>query len=329
MIVLPRTFFGLVELFSAVRAVHFNLSLFSTMKLSSKILAGILLAFWISGAPAFLFASQKNLPGAITLHQEGSPYAVDIPLSINENPALLKWPRGKLIYPETNKPDKTSEVFLFGEALTSPEALASLYHHYGFQFFSRKKYGKAKEEYLKALKLQPDIPAIPKHLGLIYLKSKEYKNAEAAYRKALQLDPGYTTAMTKLGISLVGQKKYTLAERNFKRAIKADPSNANFHLNLGHFYFYLKNNFKGAKRSYQKALKLNPRLKEAKSNLRSIKKRFKKWKNQESNFKSSWGPDFDYDDSKNVDQLESPNRPPEEANISGVWEEQNTQRPLF
>lgn len=299
------------------------------MKSSSKILAGILLAFWISGAPVLLFASQKNLPGASTLHQEGSPYAVGNPLSANENPILLKWPRGSLIYPETNKPDKISEVFLLGEALTSPEALASLYHHYGFQFFSRKKYGIAKKEYLKALKLQPDIPSIPKHLGLIYLKFKEYKHAEAAYRKALQFDPGYIMGMTKLGISLAGQKKYSLAERNFKRAIKADPYNANYHLNLGHFYFYLKNNFKGAKYFYKKALKLNPRLKEAKSNLRSIKKRFKKWKNQESDFKNSWGADFDYDDFKNADPLESPNRHPEEANISGAWEEQNTQRPLF
>ena len=120
---------------------------------------------------------------------------------------------------------------------------------------------------MKALKIKPDIPAIHKNLGLIYFNSKSYRRAEKAYRKALQLNPGYTPALAKLALSLAAQKKYASAERKFKQAIRAEPSNADHHLNLGHFYYYLKKNYKGAKTSYRKALKLNPRLVKAKDQL--------------------------------------------------------------
>jgi len=161
------------------------------------------------------------------------------------------------------------------------------------------------------------------------MEFKDYKNAEAAYRKVLSLDPGYTTAIAKLGLCLAAQKKYSRAEKKFKQAIKADPSNANYHLDLGHFYFYLKKNYRGAQYFYKKALKLNPRLKSAKINLKNIQKKFRKWKEQESNFKNSWGRDFDYNDSQNTDPLEEQQWPPEEDNISGALDEASTQHPLF
>ncbi len=216
-------------------------------------------------------------------------------------------------------------MFLLNEAFTSQSELQSLHHHLGLQFFSRNKYNQAKVEYLKALKFESNIPAIHKNLGLIYFNSKSYKRA---YRKALQLDPGYTTALAKLAISLAAQKKYTSAERKFKQAIRAEPSNADHYLNLGHFYFYLKKNYKGAKNSYQKALKLNPRLRKAKNNLRDINRKFRKWKDQESDFESSWGSDFDYDSSKNAEKQNIPGYS-EEADIAGTWEEESTQHPLF
>lgn len=253
----------------------------------------------------------------------------EYPHKIAVSSILLKWPRGSLIFPENNNPNKTDEVFLLNEAFTSESELQSLHQHLGLQLFSRSKHSEAKAEYLKALKFNPNSPDVYKNLGLMYFNTKSYKRAEKAYRKALQLDPGYTPALAKLALSLAAQKKYNLAERKFKQAIRSEPSNPDHHLNLGHFYYYLKKNYKGAKSSYQRALKLNPRLAKAKINLRDINRKFKKWKNQESNFENSWGSDIDYDNLKNKEKSRGALTYPEEADIAGTVEEENTQHPLF
>ncbi len=297
------------------------------MKSSIRFFTGFILAFCLSGWLSVVSASQPIVSAAGKSSSNTS--ITEYSYRALGSSILLKWPRGSLIFPESNDPDKTNEVFLLNEAFTSQSELQSLHHHYGLQFFSRSKYNEAKGEYLKALKFKPNIPAIHKNLGVIYFNSKSYKKAERAYRKALQLDPGYTTALAKLALSLAAQKKYTLAERKFKQAIQAEPSNADHYLNLGHFYYYLKKNYRGAKNSYQRALKLNPRLVKAKINLRKIDLKFRKWKDQESDFESSWGSDFDYDSLKNTENPKSAPSYPEESDIAGAWDEENTQHPLF
>ena len=299
------------------------------MKSSSIILSGLSLALWISLGSPLRSASQAGVSGANEIHSDQYSVSIDYSISKINNATFFKWPRGRLIYPEINQPEKSDEVLLVDESFASLDEIHSLHRYYGSQLFLRKKYEQARKEYLKALAWDPDIPVIHKHLGVIYMEFKDYKNAEAAYRKALSLDPGYTTAMVKLGLCLAAQKKYSLAEQKFKQAIKADPSNANYLLDLGHFYFYLKKNYRGAQHFYKKALKMNPRFKSAKINLKDIQKRFRKWKEQESEFKNSWGPDFDYDSPQNSGPLEEQPLPPEEANISGAPDEANTQHPLF
>jgi len=275
------------------------------------------LAFSLSSWPAFGSTSQ--------ISQSETEYSFE---SVAQAP-LLKWPRGSLIFPEMNNPVKMDEVFLFEEFLTTEPERYTLHHHYGSQFFSRKMFNQAKEEYLLALALQAGNSDIHNRLGMIYLKSKDYRGAETAYRNALKLTPGYAPAVAKLAICLTAQKKYSLAEKKFRQAIKADPSNANYHLDLGHLYYYLTKNYRGALNSYRRALKLDPGLQEARNNLQDIKQKFKKWKNQESDFNNSWGSDFDYNGSADSKQAESQLHSPEESNIAGAWEEQNTQRPLF
>jgi len=297
------------------------------MTSSIRFVSGIILAFSLSGWLSSVHASQSIVPTSGKFQSNTS--ITEYSYKTLEPSILLKWPRGSLIFPESNDPNKANEVFLLNESFISPSEIQSLHHHLGLQFFSRSKYNEAKVEYLKALKFKPEIPIIHKNLGLIYFNFKNYKKAEKAYRKALQLNPGYTTALAKLALSLAAQKKYTSAERKFKQAIKAEPSTADNYLNLGHFYFYLKKDYRGAKNSYQRALKLNPRLIKAKNNLRDIDRKFRKWQDQEIDFESSWGSDFDYDSLKSTDNSQSTPSYPEEADIAGTWNEENTQNPLF
>lgn len=290
------------------------------MKLSIRFFIGIVLAV---GLPQTLSYASQSTSSAY----DESPDIPEYSDKLIEVPLPLKWPRGSLIFPESNDPQKTEEVFLLSEAFTSQPELQSLHYHLGSQLFSRSKYKEAKAEYLKALKFEPPIPAIYNNLGQIYLNSKSYKRAEKAYRKALKLDPGYTAAIAKLALSLAAQKKYTSAEKKFKQAIRAEPSNAEHHLNLGHFYYYLKKNYKGAKRSYQRALKLDPELVKARKNLMDINRKFKKWRNQESDFENSWASDFDYDRKNNSNN----GLPiyPESADVADSWDDENSSNPLF
>ena len=76
-------------------------------------------------------------------------------------------------------------------------------------------------------------------------------------------------------------------------------------------------------------MKLNPRLVKAKINLRNINLKFRKSKNQESDFENSWGSDFDYDNSNNAENSQNIPGYSEEADIAGTWDEENAQHPLF
>ena len=295
------------------------------MKLSIGLFFGFFLALGLSGALSSVSASQPTTSNTGNSLPETMDYLDETLVST----VLLKWPRGSLIFPEDNDPIKPNEVFLLSEAFTSQTELQSLHYHLGSQLFSRNKYNEAKAEYLKALKFEPPIPAIYKNLGLIYFSSKSYKKAEKAYRQAIRLEPGYTVAIAKLALSLAAQKKYTLAERKFKQAIQSEPSNADHHLNLGHFYYYLKKDYRGAKEYYRKALKLDPGLAKARKNLKDIGRKFRKWENQQSDFENSWGSDFDYDSTKNSNNSPNPPGYPEESDVAGSWDEENSPHPLF
>jgi len=294
------------------------------MRSSIKLLIGCTLAFSLSGWLSIVSASTSG-----KIQPNTSSGIVEYPSQASGSAISLKWPRGSLIFPENNDPNKANEVFLLNESFTSQSDLQSLHQHLGLQFFSRKKYSQAKAEYLKALKFKPNAPVIHKYLGLIYFNSKNYRLAERAYRKALQLNPGYTPAIAKLALSLAAQKKYISAERKFKQAIQAEPSNADHYLNLGHFYYYLKKDYRGAKNSYKKALKLNSRLVKAKVNLGNIELKFRKWKDKESDFENSWGSDFDYDSLKTTENSQSIPGYSEEADIAGALDEESIPSPLF
>jgi len=248
---------------------------------------------------------------------------------MTQHPFLLKWPRGSLIFPEINSPEKINEVFLLDEYHTSYPDRYDLYWHFGSQFFSSKKYIKAKKYYLEASTIQADNPIINKRLGFLFMNSKDFKGAEAAYRKLLEIAPEYTPAIAQLGICLAAQKKYSLAEKYLKRAILREPTNVNYHLNLGNYYYFLRRNYRGARRSYHKALQLNPRLAEARKNLRDIDQIYKNSREQENSFENSWGSDSVSDSPNESGPATGASRSREGDNVTRSLEQGNVQRPLF
>ncbi len=299
------------------------------MKPTLKILTGFVLAFGLSGWPLLSSAKQPNDSLSPEIRTSAPSKIPDDSLVTSKPQPLLKWPRGSLIFPETNSAEKINEVFLLNETQTPYSELHSLYYHYGSQFFSRKNFSAAKKSYLKALVWQSNSAAIHKRLGFLFMEAKDFKKAEAAYRKILELKPGYTPAIAQLGICLAAQRKYPLAEKHLRQAVKKDPTNVNYHLNLGNFYYYLKRNYRGARSSYKKALQLNPRLANARKNMRDINRKFRKSRDREDSFENSWGSDPVHESSNESDPSVSQPRNPEKADITSIWEGEGSERPLF
>lgn len=242
---------------------------------------------------------------------------------------IFKRPPGSLIYPETNDPRKTDEVYLLASHSTPSNFRGDLHLHYGVQFLSRQKYSQARRELLRAAALGSNELAIQKHLGVVYLNTKNFRKAETAYRKALELDPAYTPAIAKLGICFIAQKKYRQAETQFKKAIKADPTNDIYHRDLGHLYFYVKKNYRMAQVYYKRALKLNPRLKKVRANLGEIARKFEKWKDQEKDFDISQEENFNEDMEVDSERAEDPDSSNRSAKSAEARDAEDGSQPLF
>lgn len=164
----------------------------------------------------------------------------------------------------------------------------------GIYLHQQKKYLDAERHYRAALNQYPDYAFAHFNLGLLYADMKQWAEAEDSYKKALLIDPSYYRAHNDLGILYARQKKYKSAKQEFWKVIKLNSKEPAARLNLGHLYYYLERNYRKAKRHYQIALKLNPELIHAKSNINKIDDDMKKSIEDEGLFEASQWVDYDF-----------------------------------
>jgi TPR repeat protein len=115
----------------------------------------------------------------------------------------------------------------------------------------QKKYGKAEEYYLEAIK-NGDTDAL-NNLGVLYKEQKEYDKAEEYYLKAIK--SGNTNALNNLGYLYYEQKEYDKVEEYYLKAIESGNTGAQNSLT----WFYFERAKKG-----EEALKLIQRSYESK-----------------------------------------------------------------
>ena len=147
---------------------------------------------------------------------------------------------------------------------------------YAFVYTQQKKLDLAKQEYVVAIREQPDSPKAHSYFGQYLANTeKNYATAAAEFETALKVDPSYMAALYHLG------RTAALADSNLARGETAlkqyldytpkenEPTLARAHLFLGAVY-EKEGKSAEAKRSYQKALELNPGLKEASEALKRL-----------------------------------------------------------
>jgi Tfp pilus assembly protein PilF len=133
-----------------------------------------------------------------------------------------------------------------------------------------KNVDKAEAAFLKAIELDPDLPAPYAHLATIYNAQRKFDEAAKMNDKATELIAkaaggeagGDSTAAYNSGIIHWNAGQYEDAKADFAKAVQMDPKNANAQYYLGMAIFNLastgKANMADAKGPFQEYLKLAP-----------------------------------------------------------------------
>lgn len=139
-----------------------------------------------------------------------------------------------------------------------------------------KKYSEAELAYLKAARANPSRPMPHVRLALLRQNSKQWDLAFASLQRALALDPKLPLAIYQVGrTGALSGVRLDLAEQALKRYLQLkpdleNPSPAAAHFRLGNIY-QKKGDNAAARTEYETALKLDPKNKEAREALQTLK----------------------------------------------------------
>jgi Flp pilus assembly protein TadD len=118
---------------------------------------------------------------------------------------------------------------------------------------------KAKEHFIKSIRLNADQASAHMNLGKLYLDEGSYGKAHDSFEHALKVNPAYIEARYNLGLTFINLKQYDKAEKTFLTLLAVDPNIAQARHDLG-VVRYLKEDKEGAVEDFTKAVQLAPNL---------------------------------------------------------------------
>jgi Tfp pilus assembly protein PilF len=94
-------------------------------------------------------------------------------------------------------------------------------------------------------------------LANTYEKEKDFDEAIKHYRKILEDDPDYIPCYERLAAIYLGKNNYKLAKESLEKAVRLSPQGATFHYNLGIVLFKEKN-YRKAIDQFNKTIEIDP-----------------------------------------------------------------------
>ncbi len=88
----------------------------------------------------------------------------------------------------------------FEKAIKVDRQFADAYNNLGVIYYLQKKYGKAVKQYEAAIKLRQDSGSFYSNLGAAYFSRKEFEKASQAYNQALAIDPDIFERTSHTGV---------------------------------------------------------------------------------------------------------------------------------
>ena len=155
----------------------------------------------------------------------------------------------------------------YNEAIQLNPKSAKAYNGRGLVYSDTKQYGKAIEDYNRAIAIAAgtDYTSPYVNRGLVYNDNGEYDRAIADYNRAIAIDPNDSSAYNNRGIAYDYKGQYDRAITDFNRAIEIDPNNSFAYNNRGYAYAY-KGQYDHAIEDYNRAITIDPNNVEAYNN---------------------------------------------------------------
>jgi len=98
--------------------------------------------------------------------------------------------------------------------------------------YARGNFDQAREEYQRAVRLDPDHGDAHYSLGLIYAREKNYAEAEKEFRESLRIDPHSADAHFGLGGVFDAVEDWQSALSEYRAALECDPEHSDAHESL-------------------------------------------------------------------------------------------------
>jgi tetratricopeptide (TPR) repeat protein len=154
---------------------------------------------------------------------------------------------------------------------------AEAHYNLGNTYYALKRAQEAEAHYQQAVEQQPDLAQAHYNLGLLAQESGHAEKAIGYYRQATSLDPAHLDALLNLGLALKDAGRIDEAERCLQGVLKLDPAHVKARVNLAALLAVragqstLQQDLEHAEKICQEALRTDPTLPEAWSNLGVIK----------------------------------------------------------
>ena len=140
---------------------------------------------------------------------------------------------------------------LYKEVLDTAPQNINCINYLGTLYAQTNRKTDAKEQFLRAIKLDPNNPFVNNNLGNIFFENTQYKLAISYYEKAIASKPDFVDANYNLGIIYKNQAMYQLALDHLNKVIQLQPNNINSLALISVIYRELRN-FKKAFQCYKK-----------------------------------------------------------------------------
>ncbi len=100
----------------------------------------------------------------------------------------------------------------------------------------RKEYGKAQEQYLKALEINPYDAQLIYNLGNVLLSQDQFDSAVSYYQRSLAMNPYHADALFNLGVAYEKLNKEDMALFYYQKVLALEPESPDTHFRLAKIY---------------------------------------------------------------------------------------------
>ncbi|MFQ5511678.1 MAG: tetratricopeptide repeat protein [Candidatus Krumholzibacteriia bacterium] len=146
---------------------------------------------------------------------------------------------------------------------------AKKFNNLGVTSFHNGAYEMARDQFLEAVRVDPEFAEAYNNLGLAYTELNDEEKASEAFTRAVEISPALHAAYNNLGYIFFKRGHYDQAVEMYNEALGRSTNNSSAYTNLGNAY-YKMGKTDDAYQAWSKAVEIDPSNEKAKKNLQRI-----------------------------------------------------------